>query len=87
MEYMTKKAGGDFSKAKPSTNDGDNSIIDLANNQLMQPGLTAAWDGIFGRLCRRYPPPSSKLGHRARIGFTTIVIIANNDYPKAHPDH
>ena len=86
MEYMTKKAGGDFSKASLVPNDGDNSIIGLANNQFDAAWVYYAWDGILAGFQKVSTTFFQIRDIAPELDFYSPVIIANNDYLKAHPD-
>ena len=86
MEYMTKKAGGDFSKASLVPNDGDNSIIGLANNQFDAAWVYYAWDGILAGFQKVSTTFFQIRDIAPELDFYSPVIIANNDYLKAHPE-
>ena len=88
MEYMTKKAGGDFSKASLVPNDGDNSIIGLANNQFDAAWVYYAWDGILAGFQKVSTTFFQIRDIAPELDFYSPVIIANNDYQYAmeHPE-
>ena len=86
MEYMTKKAGGDFSKASLVPNDGDNSIIGLANNQFDAAWVYYAWDGILAGFQKVSTTFFQIRDIAPELDFYSPAIKKGYQYAMEHPE-